>query len=110
MALEPGPGPQHLSRAIADLIALRGYARRRGDADLQTAWAGVAGPDVASQTRAVAIKRGVLQVSVAHAPLLSELVSYSKGMLLQELQARHPHLNLRDLKFKLDSDVGRKKT
>lgn len=100
-------GPQHLSRALADLIALRGYARVRGNVQLQSAWADVAGPQVAGQSRATAIKRGVLQVSVAHAPLLSELVAFLKQTLLDALRTRHPHLKIKDLKFKLDSDLAR---
>lgn len=104
-----GSGPQHLSRVLADLIALRGYARVRGDTQLQSAWSEVAGAQVASQTRAVAIKRGVLHVSVAHSALLSELVAFSKGTLLEMLQAQHAHLKIKDLRFKLDSDVGKRR-
>ena len=103
-------GPQHLSRALAELIAARGYARVGGNAQLQAAWSEIAGPQVARQSRAVAIKRGVLQVSVAHAPLLSELAAYLKGTLLEALQARHPDLKIRDLKFKLDSEAGARKS
>lgn len=99
-------GPQHLSRALAELIARRGYARVGGDAQLQAVWGEVAGPLIARQTRAVAIRRGVLQVSVAHAPLLSELVAFHKESLLECLRNKHADLKIRDLKFKLDSNVG----
>ena len=65
-------GPQRLSLALGELIAFRGYACAGGDAQLQSAWAEAAGKTIARQTRAVAIRRGVLHVSVDHAPLLSE--------------------------------------
>ena len=107
MSSGPGRGPQPLSQALSELITLRGYARVMGNAQLQAAWTDVAGPQIASQTRASAIKRGVLQVGVAHAPLLAELVSFHKATLLKGLQANHADLKIRDLKFKLDSDVGR---
>lgn len=105
-----GGGPQRLSQAVGELIAFRGYARVRGDAQLQSAWADAAGKTIARQTRAVAIRRGVLHVSVDHAPLLSELAGFYRQAFLEKLQELHAHLNIRDVKFKLDSGVaGRKR-
>jgi Dna[CI] antecedent, DciA len=100
------PGPQRLSKALTELIGLRGYARPQGDAQLQTAWASVAGRTIASETRAVAIRRGILQVSVAHAPLLAELAGFFRQQFVTQLGELHAHLNIRDIKFKLDSGVG----
>lgn len=102
----PNSGPQSLSEVLSKLIALRGYARKQGSAQLQAAWAGVAG-EWPGQTRAVAIKRGVLQVSVVQAPLLSELVAFHRQRLLARLQSEHAHLGIKDLKFRLDSDLKR---
>jgi hypothetical protein len=98
-------GPQRLSLAVNELIALRGYARPRGDAQLQAAWRDAAGQTIARQTRAVAIRRGVLHVSVAHAPLLSELAGYFRQTLVEKLRELHAYLNIKDLKFKLDSSI-----
>ncbi len=106
MAYESGPQP--LARALAELIALRGYARSGGDAQLQQAWCSAAGPLFSRQSRALAVKRGVLQVAVAHSPLLSELASFHKQTILQTLQSQHPDLKIRDLKFKLDSEAGQR--
>src|SRR5579863_6780274 len=99
-------GPQRLSQAIGELIAFRGYARVRGNAQLQSAWADAAGKTIARQTRAVAIRRGVLHVPVDHAPLLSELAGFYRQAFLEKLQELHAHLNIRDVKFKLDSGVA----
>jgi hypothetical protein len=101
-----GRGPQRLSLAINELIALRGYAQVRGDAQLQAAWADAAGQSIARQTRAVAIRRGVLHVSVAHAPLLSELAGFYRQTLLEKLTELHSHLKVREVKFKLDSSIA----
>ncbi len=101
-----GPEPQRLSSALSELIAIRGYARVRGDAQLQSAWAETAGVVIARQTRAVAIRRGVLHVAVDHAPLLSELAGFYRQSLLEKLQKQHADLKIRDLKFKLDSGVA----
>lgn len=96
-------GPQKLSDVLTKLIAMRGYARREADAQLQTLWSAAAGEPWSGQTRAVAIKRGVLQVDVAHSALLSELTAFHRGTLLKKLQELSPHLDVRDLKFKLAS-------
>jgi len=99
------PGPQRLSQALSELIAFRGYARVQGNAQLQSAWAAVAGATIARETRAVAIKRGVLQVSVSSAPLLSELAGFYRVAFLDKLRESHADLRIRDLKFRLDSDL-----
>ncbi len=92
-------GPDRLSQAVTDLIALRGWARVRGNAQLAEAWKSVAGDFVASGTKVVGIRRGVLQVAVANSPLLSELAAYHKTTLLAALTRDHPELKIRDLKF-----------
>ncbi len=91
--------PERLSQALTDLIALRGWARVRGNAQLADAWKSVAGESVARGTQVVGIRRGVLQVAVGNSPLLSELASYHKGTLLAALSRDHPDLKIRDLKF-----------
>ena len=101
-----GSGPQRLALALAELIAQRGYARVRGDAQLQSAWAAAAGVTIARQTRALAVRRGILHVAVEHAPLLSELAGFYRQTLLEKIQERHADLNIRDLKFKLDSGIA----
>ena len=101
-----GAEPERLSSALSKLIALRGYVRVNGDAQLQAAWAQTAGATIACQTRAVAIRRGVLHIAVDHAPLLSELAGYYRQSLLEKLREKHADLKIRDLKFKLDSGVA----
>jgi hypothetical protein len=98
--------PQPLSKSITDLVALRGWARSRGDAELRTAWNEAAGAAWAKQTRARTIRRGVLHVGVANAPLLSELVAFHRRPLVKRLEERNPELRIKDIKFQLDSDVG----
>ena len=41
--------PQPLSIALAELIALRGFARVRSDDELRSAWQRVAGEELAAQ-------------------------------------------------------------
>ena len=93
--------PLPLSFALSELIALRGFARVRSDSELEAAWKVVAGPETATKTRPLAITRGTLTVAVENAPLLSELASFRKSELLQNLKQQYPHLKIKTLKFKL---------
>lgn len=99
------PDPTHLSTAISELIAVRGLARVRGDEQLKSAWKEVAGPAIAGKTRVLNLRRGVLQIGVAHAALLSELVSFHKAALLRTLKQQHTDLKIRDLKFRLKGEA-----
>lgn len=99
--------PQHVSLALAELIALRGYARRDAAVQLREAWDSVAGAEIARCTKATGLNRGVLQVSVSSASLLSELMGFHKRSLLAKLKDVHPDLRIRDLKFRLDSGLKR---
>jgi len=98
--------PVHVSVALSELIQRRGYARLRGQAQLRSIWSEVAGAQVASQTRAVAINRGALLVEVASSALLSELSAFQSANLLRELRRRHPDMKIKDLKFRLNSGIG----
>ena len=97
--------PMHLSRAVSELIALKGLARVQGEAQLETIWRDLAGPKFAGRTKVLGIRRGVLQIGVGSAPLLSELVSFHQRALLRCLHERHPHLGIRDLRFRLRSEI-----
>jgi predicted nucleic acid-binding Zn ribbon protein len=101
-----GKLPDRLSQAVTDLIALRGWARVRGDAQLAEAWERIAGTSVASGTRVVGIRRGVLQVAVGNSPLLSELAAYQKEALLEAFSRDHPELKIRDLKFVMRGNLS----
>lgn len=100
-------GPQPLSQVLSELVALRGYARRDANRELQSSWAAAAGEAVARQTRAVEIRRGVLQVAVASSPLLSELVGFYRTQLVARLKQLSPELRIKDVKFRLDGTAGR---
>ncbi len=98
-------GPEHLAKALARLIALRGLARVKGEAQLQQTWKKIAGERIAKHTRALEIRRGILHIGVANAPMLGELASFHKLNLLTQLQTEHADLKIRDLKFQLKTDI-----
>jgi len=101
-------GPQHVSQALAELFALRGYARRQGDAQLQAVWDEIAGAEIALYTKVVGVSRGVLRIGVANAAALGELTGFHKPGLLRRLQQQYPELRIRELKFRLDSGIDRR--
>jgi predicted nucleic acid-binding Zn ribbon protein len=103
-----GAEPQHISQALSELFALRGYARVQADTQLQEVWDAAAGSQIAPHTKTAGISRGVLQVGVANAALLAELTAFHKPAILKKLQEQHPELRIRDLKFRLHSDLKRR--
>ena len=103
--MKTDPGPQHVSKALSELIALRGFARVQGDAQLQAAWDQAAGPDIAPLTRVGGLSRGTLNVLVANPALLAELNGFHKTNILKSLQQTRPEYKVKQLKFKLQSSL-----
>jgi hypothetical protein len=99
--------PRRLSDALSELIALRGLARVRGDAQLATIWKEVAGRRIAADTRVLGVRRGILRIAVTNAPLLSELVGFHRFSLLDALKQRFPELKVSGLKFVLRGEATR---
>jgi hypothetical protein len=92
--------PQPLSLALAELIAVRGFARSRADDDLQIAWRAAAG-EFAASTKAVKVARGVLSVEVRSTGVLNELVAFHAATLTAAMQREAPQLRIKSIKFRL---------
>ena len=101
------PDPLPLSAAIAELIALRGFARRQADTELQEVWAAATGNEWAKATRPRQIVRGVLYVDVTSSALLSELSAFHGPELTRKLQQAAPHLKIKSIKFRLGAGAAR---
>ncbi len=101
----PTKDPLPLSRALSELITLRGLARENADTQMAGIWKEVAGEKIAKNTRVNGIKRGILHIYVAHSALLNELVSFHKMALLDAIQKDHSQLKIRDIKFRLKADI-----
>jgi predicted nucleic acid-binding Zn ribbon protein len=98
--------PQPLSKSLSELIALKGLVRVRGERQLASVWKDVAGSAIADATLILGIKRGVLQIGVTNAPLLSELACFHKNSLLRTLKEQHSELKIRDLRFLLRGSMA----
>ncbi|MBW3539831.1 MAG: DUF721 domain-containing protein [Planctomycetes bacterium] len=97
------PEPQHVSTILSRVVGLRGLARRGSEAQLNELWRRIAGEKLAAGSRVAGIRRGVLQVAVDSAPLLSELAGFHRTSLLSAMRRERPDLELRDIKFRLQS-------
>lgn len=99
--------PQPLSAAISELIARRGFARMQGTSQLVAIWKQVVDERTAERTKVLGLKRGVLEVGVTNSALLNELVSFQKTGLLARLKAEHSEQNIKDIRFRLRSDLSK---
>jgi predicted nucleic acid-binding Zn ribbon protein len=96
----PERGPEGLGEILSRLFTARGWGRRQGRLHLERAWEEAAGQDVAQQTRVGALRRGVLEVTVANAVLLQELTHFHKRRLLEQLRVKLPSTPITDLRFR----------
>ena len=99
--------PQPLGKVLSELIALKGLARVQGTQQLQQAWQSAAGNEFAKNSAVIGLSRGVLQIGVSNTGLLSELASFHKHTLLENLQQQQPQLKIKELKFRLKTNVKR---
>lgn len=77
----------------------------QGNAQLAEAWNNAAGERIASRTKVMGLKAGVLEVGVANAALLNELASFHQLPLLKKMRTEYSEQTIRDLRFKLKSDL-----
>jgi len=94
-------GPRALGDVLGELFAARGYARLRGVAALEEAWAAAVGEKDARRTKVGAVRRGVLGVTVGHPALLEELAAFRKPALLEALRQRLPDAGIHDVRFRI---------
>lgn len=92
-------GPEPIREILAQLMAKRGFARVQSGAALEAAWKQVAG-EMAQFTRAGAVRRGKLEVTVSHSALVQEL-TFRKAALVSALKQALPDEKITDLRFRV---------
>lgn len=100
MAADGNRGPENIADILGKLFTSRGWGRKNERVRLETAWADAAGPELLKNTRVLALKRGVLEVDVRNAVLMSELAQFHKRGLLAKLRTALPGVTLTDIKFR----------
>ncbi len=93
-------GPEKIGEVMSRLFAARGWGRKQERLRLERAWAEAAGPEYASSTRVMAVRRNVFEVEVRGAVLLQELAQFHKRRLLEVLRKLLPGVTLTDLRFR----------
>lgn len=104
-AAEKPAEPHHVRKVLSELIALKGLARVHGTEQLQQAWRTVAGDEIGHKSRVLELTRGVLNVGVSNSALLNELAGFHKQALLEQLQQQFIHLKIREIKFRLKTEL-----
>lgn len=90
-----------MSEILGELFAVRGYGRLRAASELEDAWNAAVGEPGCRQTRVGSIRRGVLNVTVAHSTLLEELAAFQKPALLAALRQNAPGTVIQDIRFRV---------
>ncbi len=94
-------GPRPLSEILGELFTARGYGRLRALSELEEVWNTAVGEPHCHQTRVGEVRRGILNVTVAHPTLLEELAAFRKPALLQALRAGAPGTTIHDIRFRV---------
>jgi hypothetical protein len=94
-------GPRPLSDILGDLFTAKGYARLHASSELEEAWNTAVGEPGCRQTRVGTVRRGVLNVTVAHCTLLEELSAFQKPALLAALRQNMPGTVIHDIRFRV---------
>ncbi len=94
-------GPKPLSDILSELFAARGFGRLRALKELEDAWNAAVGEPGCRQTRLGEVRRGVLNVTVAHPTLLEELAAFQKPRLLAALRRDAPGTLIHDIRFRV---------
>ena len=98
-------GPRPLSDILGELFTVRGYGRLRARQELEDAWNAAVGEPYCRQTRLGEVRRGVLNVTVAHSTLLEELAAFRKPALLAALRSGAPATTIHDIRFRVGAIV-----
>lgn len=92
--------PQPIRQVLTELMNRRGYARVQASAAFAAAWREAAGELLARQSRVGSVRRGALEVTVAH-PSLAQELNFRKTALLDTLRRLLPQESIRDLRFRV---------
>lgn len=93
-------GPENIADILGKLFTARGWGRKNERMRLESAWAEAVGESLMKDTRLMGLKRGVMEVEVRNAVLLSELTQFHKRGLLAKLRKTLVGVTLTDIKFR----------
>jgi predicted nucleic acid-binding Zn ribbon protein len=94
-------GPKPVADILGELFAARGFGRLQALGELEGAWNAAVGEPACRQTRLGEVRRGVLNVTVAHPALLEDLSAFRKSELLAALRRDAPGTVVHDIRFRV---------
>jgi predicted nucleic acid-binding Zn ribbon protein len=93
-------GPKAIGDVLSELMSRRGFGRVQSAASYDAAWREAAGPLTAKYSRPGVLRRGTLEVIVAHSALVQEL-GFQKQALLKNLANLLPDQGITSLRFRV---------
>ncbi|NCD32935.1 MAG: DUF721 domain-containing protein [Spartobacteria bacterium] len=73
--------------------------------DMAFSWEKIFGPEIGSHSRPGTFSDGTLTVYASHSIWVSELVRYSRTLLLSKLKTRFPQETIKRIRVVLDPDI-----
>lgn len=98
-------GPTAIGRLVGRLLARSGYDRERSAEGILSAWQQAAPEVLRSASRPGLVRRGILEVFVAHSALVQEM-GFHKRSTLSRLRELLPQENITDIRCRLRPDPG----
>ena len=95
-----GNRPKKMADVMSELLTRRGYARTQAHVSYDEAWQQAAGELLAKHSRVVQVKRGVMEITVAHSALGQEL-TFQKRAILKQLAKLLPEERIVDLRTRV---------
>jgi predicted nucleic acid-binding Zn ribbon protein len=93
-------GPEKIADVLGRLFTSRGWGRKNDRMRLESAWEDAVGEELLKNTRVLGLKRGVLEIDVKNAVLMSELTQFHKRGLLAKLRKTLAGVTLTDIRFR----------
>ncbi len=93
-------GPKLIGSVLNELMVHKGFAGVRRAEGLEAAWRDAVGEDIARHTRVGSVRRGKLEVTVAHSTIVQEL-TFRKNTVLTALRESLPQEAIHDLHLRV---------
>lgn len=92
--------PQSLGKVLATVMIKNRYASSSSNAALAEVWEKIVGQAHAARTLPTAVRRGKLEVTVAHSAIAQEL-SFDSRRIVAALQKHLPEARITDVKYRV---------
>ena len=95
-----GREPESIQTILERWLRVNKVSRRIDREGIYARWQEVVGDEIASHTRVIDVKGGILYVEVDSAPLLQELATYNRQQILEGVRKIGEFGNIQDIRFR----------